>query len=693
MSDILESRSARPRPEPDQARTLETLTTLLLVAFVVTVLYVGRDIFIPIAIAIVVSFVLSPPILLLRRWGLGRVPSVFAVVLAALVIAFLISAVLTRQVSALAVDLPKYQATINAKINHLRDAAADNALFVKISTALKTIGEINPHRLTSANPTAPLSQPKNPPVPVEVHEPEPGPFTIVQTIAGTALSPLETIFIVVVFVIFILLQREDLRNRFIRLAGARDLQRTTLAMDDAAARLSRFFLVQTLVNATFGVIVAVGLYFIGLPSPILWGMVAFLLRFVPYIGPFLAAGFPVVLAAAIDPDWGTALATLALFLLVEPIIGQGVEPWLYGHHTGISPVAVVISATFWTWLWGAVGLVLSTPLTVCLVVLGRHVERLAFLEVIFGDAPPLTPVENFYQRVLAGDASEVVDQAERFLKHNSLIEYYDEVALPALLMAQADLRRGVLDEPRQRRIKETVDEVIEDLSDHADEPPTEESAPEALVSEHSAGSSAPAVKASLPAVPNTGLTDKRKSEQPVLCIAGRSFLDEAAAALFAQTLMTRGIVAKVESAGLLTAARMSRLSAEDVQLVCLSYFDADLSPAGARFAVRRLRRRLGGIQILAGFWQGDPEKVNNLCTVIKADHCVTSLKDAVAFCFHEELEDAEASETVAKPVAKTLEGAAEKERRLITSSHLMSVRARITPVDRFLHLGAAFAGI
>ena len=287
----------------------------------------SSEIFIPIAIAILVSFVLSPPILLLRRWGLGRVLSVLTVVLTALVIAFSVSAVLTRQVSELAVDLPLYQATINAKLDDLRDAAADNALFAKVSAALKKLGEINPHRPAPSSAPAPLDQPKNQltkgqeserPIPVEVHQPEPGPFAIVQTIAGTALSPLETTFIVVVFVIFILLQREDLRNRFIRLAGSSDLQRTTLAMNDAAGRLSRLFLFQTLVNASFGVIIAVGLYFIGLPSPILWGIVAFLLRFVPYIGPFIAAGFPVALAAAIDPGWGIALETLALFLIVEP---------------------------------------------------------------------------------------------------------------------------------------------------------------------------------------------------------------------------------------------------------------------------------------------------------------------------------------------------------------------------------------
>ena len=237
---------------------------------------------------------MSPPILLLRRWGLGRVISVLTVVFAALVIAFSVSAVLTRQVSELAVDLPLYQATINAKLDDLRDAAADNALFAKVSAALKKLGEINPHRVVPSSAPAPLVQPKNQltkgqeserPIPVEVHQPEPGPFAIVQTIAGTALSPLETTFIVVVFVIFILLQREDLRNRFIRLAGSSDLQRTTLAMNDAAGRLSRFFLFQTLVNACFGVIIAVGLYFIGVPSPILWGIAGILAALRPLHWP------------------------------------------------------------------------------------------------------------------------------------------------------------------------------------------------------------------------------------------------------------------------------------------------------------------------------------------------------------------------------------------------------------------------
>jgi hypothetical protein len=602
---------------------------------------------------------------------------------------------LTRQVSELAVDLPKYQATVNAKIVKLRDATIDNALFAKISAALQRLGEINASRPASSSAPAPSDQPKNQdtqgqetqraaprrskasaalknlgkidphrpapssapapsdeattqltegqenqrPVPVEV-QPAWGPFAIVETIAGTALSSLEMAFIVVVFVIFILLQREDLRNRLIRLAGSRDLHRTTIAMNDAAGRLSRFFLVQTLVNASFGVIVGIGLYLIGLPSPILWGVVAFLLRFVPYFGPLIAAVFPLALAAAIDPGWGMALETLALFLFVESVLGQVVEPWLYGHNTGLSPIAVVLSATFWWWLWGAVGLVLSTPLTVCLLVLGRHVERLAFLDVIFGDTPPLTPVENFYQRMLAGDASEVSDQAEEFLQTDSLINYYDEVALPALLMAQADLRRGVLDELRQRRIKETIEEVIDDLSDHADEPLASAPAPEAApidAVQKSVGSTLPSEAPSAEAAPigeeRAGLAAGREGEKPVLCIAGRSFIDEAAAALLAQILGKHGIEAKVEPAVAgLGSGRISRLSTAGAQLVCLSYLDADLSPAGARFAVRRLRRRLPEAKILGGFWQSGPGQASELCAATKADFCATNFKDAIAFC-------------------------------------------------------------
>ena len=642
MSDFSESPYHRPQPERAQPHPLEMLATLILVALVVAALYVGREIFIPIAIAILVSFVLSPPILLLRRWGLGRVFSVVTVVFAALVIVLSVSAVLTREASELAVDLPLYEATIKAKLDELRDVAAGNALFARVSAALKTFKESNPDRPASSGVDRQESQGQEEqrPVPVEVYQPGPGPFAIVQTIAGTALSPLETTGIVLIFVVFILLQREDLRNRFIRLVGSGDLQRTTTAMNDAAGRLSRYFMIQTLVNASFGVIVAVGLFFIGVPSPILWGIVALLLRFVPYIGPIIAASFPIALAAAIDPGWGVALETLALFLIVETVIAQAVEPWLYGHNTGVSPIAVMIAATFWTWLWGLVGLVLSTPLTVCLVVLGRHVERLAFLDVIFGDAPPLTLVESFYQRLLVGDASEIADQAEKFLKLHSLVDYFDEVALQALLLAQADLRLGVLDQLRQAQIKETIEELLEDLSDHVDRLPPE-AAPQETAEPLSAPKAAdsakpsPELEASAKTAPLPAEAPGAESQLSVLCVAGRSFLDETAAALFAQILENNGMASKVEPAGALTISRIARLSAEGAHVVCLSYFDADTSSASARFAVKRLRRHLPGTKILGGFWQIGPGRTSELCDETRADFCAAGFRDALHICLNE----------------------------------------------------------
>ena len=263
---------------------------------------------------------------------------------------------------------------------------------------------------------------------------------LAQRIIAPIVAPLSTTAIVLIVAIFILLQREDLRDRLIRLFGSSDLHRTTVAMNDAARRLSRYFLTQLGINATFGVIIGIGLFFIGVPSPVLWGVLAMLLRFVPYIGAPLAAVLPLALAAAVDPGWSMVLWTAALYAVVEAIMGQVVEPLLYGHSTGLSPFSVVVAATFWTWLWGPIGLILSTPLTLCLVVLGRHVERLEFLDVILGDRPPLTPVESFYQRMLAGDPDEARDQAELLLKDRSLSSYYDEVALKGLAARRHRLR-------------------------------------------------------------------------------------------------------------------------------------------------------------------------------------------------------------------------------------------------------------
>ena len=636
-------------------RALDTIAMCLVSTLVVAALYLGREIFQPIAVAVILSFILAPPIRFLRRWGLGRILPVIIVVTVTFGAILVGGTILARQVTELADDLPRYQVTIGHKIESVRGAATEAGFIERASNALKSLGaQLSRNRSESQDttPAPPDSSGNVPsdaldPVPVEVHQPPAGPFEVLEKVLATVFAPLATTGIVAVFVVFILLQREDLRDRMIRLAGSQDLQRTTVALDDAARRLSRFFLVQTAINATFGIIVAIGLSIIGVPSPILWGFVAMFMRFVPYIGSVVAAAFPIVLAAAVDPGWNMVIETAALFLIGEPIMGQVVEPLLYGHSTGLSPIAVVIAATFWTWLWGPVGLLLATPLTVCLVVLGRHFEKLEFLDVLLGDAPPLTPCETFYQRALAGHATEAADQAEHFLEDHALDAYWDEIALPGLLMAQNDLRRGTLDEDRQARIRDTVAELVDDLEDEDETTPKsprgQEEAPAALAASAPPGP----VAATLPAIKPEELSPDWRGPTPVLCVAARSPLDEAAAMMLAQVLRKHGIGASVAPPGVLGLGGVGQLPAEGVALVCLSYLDADLNPAHVRFAVRRLRRHLPNARILAGFWAGSEARRNTAdwCSAARADHCAISLAGAVEICL--DLARGETPETTA----------------------------------------------
>ena len=481
------------------------------------------------------------------------------------------------------------------------------------------------------NSNAPGPQP---PVPVEVRQPDPGALESLRTLISPLVHPLATTGIIIIFVIFILLQREDLRNRLIRLAGSYDLQRTTAALDDAAARLSRLFLTQLIVNGAFGVVIGTGLWFIGIPSAILWGILAAVLRFVPYIGAVIAAAFPLALAVAVDPGWSMLLWTLALFLVVEPVVGHVIEPMVYGHSTGLSPVAVVASATFWTALWGPIGLVLATPLTVCLVVLGRHVERLEFLDVMFGDRPALSPPEIFYQRMLAGDPTEAAEKAEQFLKERSLASYYDEVALKGLQLAQADAERGALDPERLTKIRDAVSEFASDVSDQDDRPPAKGN----LTTDAEASSAVEsvaenAVHEDLPILSKENLPPGWQGEHPVLCVGGRSLIDEAAAIMLAQLSTAHGLAARVEGAEALSTANVFRLDTTGVAIVCLVYLDAS-GPAHMRYSVRRLRRKLPKATIILGCWVKDidPAALELVREGAKADLAAASLGDAVRLC-------------------------------------------------------------
>ena len=471
-------------------------------------------------------------------------------------------------------------------------------------------------------------------MPVEVHQPDPGPLEVAQRLLAPVLSPLATMGIVFIVAIFILMQQEDLRDRMIRLFGSGDLHRTTAAMDDAAARLSRYFLTQLALNAGFGLVVALGLLAIGTPSPFLWGIIAALMRFVPYIGAFASAAFPLALAAAVDPGWTMLFETAVFFLVLEGLTGQVVEPLLYGHSTGLSPVSVVISAIFWTWLWGPVGLILSMPLSLCLVVLGRHIERLEFIDVLLGDQPALTPAESFYQRILAGDTDEALDQAEILLRDRSLSSYYDEVALRGLQLAANDSLRGVLSDDQLHNIQGAIDGVVVDLADHTDVDTA------AAKPEGGAPASRTAPEPQRLPVPATvdpavaALAPEWAGAAPILCVAGRGPLDEAAGAMLAQLLGKHGLRARVVSQDAVSRAAIASLDTAGVAMVCVSYLESSGSPSMLRYLLRRLRARMPGAPILVGLWQADAATLEDerLRAAVGADHYVTTLRDAVDAC-------------------------------------------------------------
>ena len=403
--------------------------------------------------------------------------------------------------------------------------------------------------------------------------------------------------------IFILLQREDLRDRMIRLFGSSDLHRTTIAMNDAARRLSRYLLTQLAVNAAFGVIIGTGLAFIGIPSPVMWGVLGALLRFVPYIGAPLSAVMPLALAAAVDPGWSMLLWTAALYLVVEPILGQLVEPLVYGRSTGLSPFAVVLAATFWTWLWGPIGLILSTPLTLCLVVLGRHVARLEFFDVLLGDRPALTPVESFYQRMLAGDPDEVHDHAEILLKQMPLASYYDDVALEGLRLAVLDTERGVLTAGHLERIKLCIQSLIEDLDVHEDRQPPVGAAKEAIATLSGAEPDVASQSVDVQVPGRLDLAPAWRGATPVLCIAGRGLLDEAVSTMLAQLLENQGLASRVVPHAATTRAAIGTLDVNGVAMVCISCLDLFGTPSHLRYLLRRLRQHLPpDVPILVGLW-------------------------------------------------------------------------------------------
>jgi predicted PurR-regulated permease PerM len=626
-----------------EARTA-TLQNLLIAAIVITGLYFGREVLLPLAVATLLSFVLSPPLLFLRRLRVPRLIGVGIVVAFAFVVIFGLGWLMSQQATQLAGDLPRYQQVLSEKISSLRQSAAGSPALEKATEAVKElqreIANPKPEPKVGTEPSPPEQvEEGRKPIPVEIHEQQLQPLELVRRIAGTVLPPLATAGIIILFVFFILLQREELRDRAIRLLGASDMQRATSAMNDAAARLSKYFGRQFLLNSAYGVFIAFGLWLIGVPSPIVWAILAMLMRFVPYVGSFIAAAPSLLLAAVVEPGWTTFLLTAALYLISELTMGQVVEPLVFGHGTGLSPIAVIISTVFWTWLWGPLGLLLAMPLTVCLVVLGRHVEGLNFLAVLLGDKPALTPQQSFYQRALTGDSAEATYQAELAIKDEPLANYLDDVALKGLQLAERDLERGALDEENLERINVTVKEMMDDLADF--EPrrwfrkvePAEkkEDAAEAQTGLASLSYLDETDEEPLPILEPADLALGWEDEDSVLCVGARTPLDEAAAAMLAGLLKKHGLKASAAEREAISAGNIVSLATAKARLVCLSFLSAGSSPAQVRYLVRRLRRILpSSCIILVGYWADDEASasVETLKETAEADAYANSLHDA-----------------------------------------------------------------
>jgi predicted PurR-regulated permease PerM len=595
-----------------------TLNTLLVLVIVVAILFFAREVLLPVALAGILSFMLAPLVRWLQHLRIPRGLAVVSVVLLAFGAIFALGTVMARQLTHLAADLPEREAAITAKIQRLSGGGGETGTAATLQRAEEVIENLGREIGSKGKPAAPRT-----PLPVEVHEPIGSPMETVAKLISPLLSPIATTFLIVVFVIFILIQREDIRNRMIRLVGATDIPHTTAAIDDAAHRLSHLFLTQLVINTGFAILIGLGLWWIGVPSPFLWGVLAGILRFVPYVGAILGLVFPLALALSVDPGWSMVLWTLALFLGLEALTGQVIEPVFEGHSTGLSPIAVVISATFWAWLWGPVGLVLATPLTVILVVLGRHIPALKFLDVLLGDEPALSEAENFYQRMLARDPIEAVEQAKAFMATHSLSEYCDEVVQPALILAQKDAERGVLDEGKTSIMHEDVDNLFTDL------------AHEHWVSKKEARTATLAPATKLPFLEKDQLALNWRSNEPLVSIGVHGKLDESAAVVMATLAQIHGIPTRMESSEVLRAAKLAKLDLSGAALICLSSIDMR-TPAHIHYAARRLKSRAPHASLLLGIWSAiDDKTLNDLKEAVNADYVARTFHEAAAIILRE----------------------------------------------------------
>lgn len=648
-------------PRSGQNKTPKAIVAVA-TCIVVAALYLAQEVLIPLALAFLLTFLLAPMVHMLERRRVPRVPAVLTVVIAVFLVIGTLGWVVVGQVIDLANSLDQYKGNIVAKIEKVE---SKGGFFSRMSrfgqevgkdldkpttqqSATEPAAEIaaqevarrtnNPKTVTEASKAAvpnPATQPtKENPLPVAVVQPRPSPVEALEKYAGLVLGPLGTAGIVLVFVIFMLLSREDLRDRVIRLVGYGQMHVTTRALDDAATRISRYLTAQAIVNGTYGAAIALGLWIIGrtlgdhpFPNVILWGLLCAVLRFIPYIGPWIASAFPLAIAFAVYHGFGVFGAVVGLFVFIELLSNNFMEPWLYGSSTGMSTIAILVSAVFWTWLWGPVGLLLATPLTVCLVVLGKYVPQLSFLDVMLGDEPVLEPHERVYQRLLAMDQEEAAEIAEEYLAKMRLEDVYDEVLMPALAMGEQDRHRGRLDETRKDFIRDAMRDVVDEVMEQNRERMLRAAA---AITEAEAKGVEPPKDLVAPAKQDAATTLPSGADVSVVILPAHDPADEIAGTMIANALQVRGYRVKVVSFEALASEMVETVEREKADVVVVSA----LPPAAvthSRYLCKRLHARFPDIESVVGLWtwKGDRDKAKGRITCTRSVRLVTTLCEAV----------------------------------------------------------------
>jgi predicted PurR-regulated permease PerM len=572
-------------------------------------LYFGRQIFIPLALALVLSFLLTPLVTLLERGHMRRLPAVLVV----LIFCFALTAGAGWEVAGQLLDITghirDYKENVEETIRSLRPPASG-----AFGQATATVQELNKELAAAPGQAAAAHEPNQPngsrpnrPIQVQVTTAPTNLLQDLHAFLGPLAAPAETATIVVIFVAFMLIKREDLRNRLIRLGGQGQLTVMTQALDEASQRLGRYLLLQFLVNAGYGLVFGVGLYFIGVPHARLWGILSALMRLVPYVGTLIATAFPMAMALAVFPGWQHAALIFGLFVVLELIVANMIEPWLYGAHTGISSLAILVAAVFWSMLWGPVGLILSTPLTVCLMLVGRYVPHLSFLEVLLGDEPVLSPHELFYQRLLAMDQDEARNVADVQLRDKSLESLYENVLIPALRLAEEDRHTDILGERASEFIYQTTRELIEDVGDR--------------VLRHNADEKADA-----------GSSDRSNATLgpvDIVCLPARDEADELVGMMFTQLLRQAGYGATYLAIGAVNDT-LDQVKKGGFKIAYVSALPP-FAVGQARSLCKRLRASFPDLVIVVGLWEfaGGVPKAQERVGVSTANAVVTTLAEAL----------------------------------------------------------------